>query len=141
MTSTLFVYGTLLSGIGHPMNELMQQFASLKGEGYISGRLYDLNEYPGLVLSNNENKKVWGELYEIQNETELFKYLDDYEGCAPHSPDPHEYHRNIVTVHDTSHAGLLAWTYLYTQAVTRLNPIPNGDYLEYRNKGRLRFVN
>lgn len=141
MTSNFFVYGTLLSGIDHPMHELMQQFAVLKGEGYITGRLYDVSDYPGLVLSNNVQKQVWGELYEIQNEAALFKTLDDYEGCAPDSSEPHEYQRSIVTVHDASHAALLAWTYLYIQPVTLLKRIVEGDYLEYRNKGRLRVVN
>lgn len=141
MTSHLFIYGTLLRGIGHPMHELLEQHSRLIGHGYINGNLYEITDYPALVLSNNAKKIVWGEIYQIQNEPELFKYLDEYEGCAAHSRRPHEYQRDLVSIHDSGQHCLLAWAYLYKQPVAHLQLIPNGDYLAYRNKGRLKIVN
>ena len=140
MTSHFFSYGTLLSGIQHPMHELMLQYAELSGTGFINGKLYDLGNYPGLVLSNNVKKIVWGEIYLIRDEDKLFQYLDDYEGCARYSPKPFEYERNLVSIHDTPQHSLLAWTYLYKLPVRHLPLVPNGDYLSYRNKGRLKLV-
>jgi len=140
MTSYLFTYGTLLSGLGHPMYEFIERHASLLGIGQINGKLYEVLDYPALVLSNNIKKIVKGELYLIEDEQELFKYLDEYEGCAPHSRKPYEYQRDLVSVHDSEQHSLLAWTYLYKNPVTHLHLIPNGDYLAYRNKGRLRIV-
>ena len=141
MTSHLFVYGTLLSGMTHPMHDVLSQYAELLGRGYINGKLYDLGNYPGLVLSNNQQKRVWGEIYHIREENELFRYLDDYEGCGRHSPRPHEYQRDMVSIHDSEEHGLLAWTYLYKRPVRHLPLIPHGDYLYYRNKGHLKLVN
>ena len=140
MTRYLFTYGTLLSGLGHPMHEVLAKHADLLGPGYINGKLYDLGNYPGLVLSNNTKKVVFGEIYQVLDETELFRYLDDYEGCAGHSRQPHEYQRDLVSVHDAAEHSLLAWVYLYKQPVQHLSLIPTGDYLLHRNKGRLKFV-
>jgi len=141
MTSYLFTYGTLLNGIGHPMHEILERYASLVGIGHINGKLYEVVDYPALVLSNNTKKIVRGEIYQIRDEEALFKYLDEYEGCAPHSRKPYEYQRNLVTVHDTVQHSMLAWTYLYKKPVGHLDLIPTGDYLAYRNKGRLKMVN
>lgn len=141
MSSYLFTYGTLLSGICHPMHEILLRHASLQETGFINGKLYELGSYPGLVLSNSVKKIVWGEIYRIHEEVELFKYLDDYEGCADHSSQPHEYRRDLVSIQGLDQGSLLAWTYLYKLPVNQLQFIPDGDYLFYRNKGRLRFVN
>jgi len=141
MISYLFTYGTLLSGIAHPMHELIESYASLQGVGHINGKLYDVGGYPGLVLSNNAKKVVKGEIYLIQNETMLFKYLDDYEGCAAFSRKPYEYQRDIVTVRDEQDHNLLAWTYLYKRPVEQLQLISAGDYLSYRYQGRLKASN
>lgn len=141
MTSCLFTYGTLLSGIGHPMHELLTRYARLIGTGHINGKLYEIADYPGLVLSNNVRNIVWGEIYQIESGQELFRYLDKYEGCAPRSRRPHEYQRDLVTVHDADEHSLLAWAYLYKHPVNHSRLIPAGDYLAFRNKGRLRIVN
>lgn len=140
MTSCLFIYGTLLSGIGHPMHELLTRYARLAGTGHIHGKLYEIADYPGLVLSNNARNIVWGEIYAVKDAAPLFKYLDEYEGCAPRSRRPHEYQRDLVTIHDAAQHSLLAWTYLYKHPVNHLQRIPTGDYLAYRHKGRLRFA-
>lgn len=141
MTPYLFTYGTLLSGIGHPMYEFIERYASFCGPGQIHGQLYEVSDYPALVLSNNSKKIVRGEIYRVRDADALFKYLDDYEGCAPHSRRPYEYQRNLVTIHDARQHSLLAWTYLYKYAVGQLALIPSGDYLAYRNKSRLKMVN
>lgn len=141
MISYFFTYGTLLSGLGHPMHELLERHATFVSTGHINGKLYEVLDYPALVLSNNVKKIVKGEIYRIQDEDALFKYLDEYEGCAPHSRKPNEYQRDMVSIHDSQQHSLLAWAYLYKYPVGHLHLIPTGDYLACRNKGRLRIVN
>lgn len=140
MPPCLFTYGTLLRGIGHPMYELIERYAIFEGTGFINGKLYEVANYPALVLSNNIKKVVWGEIYRVQDEQTLFKYLDEYEGCTPHSRKPHEYQRDLVSVYDSEQRSLLAWAYLYKYPAAHLHLIPGGDYLAYRNKGRLKIV-
>lgn len=122
------------------MHEILLRYAELTGTGYINGKLYELGHYPGLVLSNNVQKIVWGEIYKIHDDEALFRYLDDYEGCASNSRKPHEYRRDMATIHDTPEHSLLAWVYLYKQPVNHLQLVPHGDYLLFRNKGRLKTV-
>lgn len=139
MTSNLFVYGTLLRDLAHPMHEILEQFANRQGTGYINGKLYDIANYPGLILSNNVRKVVWGEIYTIDDSIALFDLLDKYEGCAPHSRKPFEYKRDVVTIHhvdgSTNDDAILAWCYLYKKPVNHTQLIPCGDYLSFRNHG------
>ena len=48
-------------------------------EAKVSGSLYDLGAYPGL-LSNNSNSLVIGEVYEVDDE--LLNQLDDFEATS-----------------------------------------------------------
>ncbi|MDH5181639.1 MAG: gamma-glutamylcyclotransferase [Gammaproteobacteria bacterium] len=141
MTGHLFVYGTLLSGLHHPMHDLMVQHARFVAPGYINGRLYEIDNYPGLVLSNNPRMIVRGEIYAVADAARLFEYLDQYEGCSTHSARPYEYQRDMVTIHDSHGDTLLAWCYLYKRCIKQAKLIPVGDYLAFRNKGLRRIVN
>lgn len=141
MTENLFVYGTLLSGLGHPMHEVLDRYAHFINPGYINGKLYTVNDYPGLILSNNSRKVVWGEIYRVDNATVVFDLLDQYEGCSARSPRPYEYQRNLVTIQDVHNDGMLAWCYLYKRPVYHGQLIPAGDYLAFRNKGMQKIVN
>ncbi len=51
MNDHLFVYGTLLSGVGHSMHRVLARHAELVGEGFFNGRLYRVGHYPGAVPS------------------------------------------------------------------------------------------
>jgi gamma-glutamylcyclotransferase (GGCT)/AIG2-like uncharacterized protein YtfP len=48
-------------------------------EAKVSGSLYDLGAYPGLIL-NESNSLVTGEVYEVDDE--LLKRLDDFEASS-----------------------------------------------------------
>ena len=63
MTSDrLFVYGTLMRGFDHPMAMLLSRSADFLGEARCRGRLYLVKHYPGLVLSDDPDDVVFGEL-------------------------------------------------------------------------------
>ncbi len=74
----VFVYGTLRRGEANDINRL-QPAPRYLGQARISGVLYDLGSYPGLVLGGAD--PVQGEVYAITPELE--HQLDVIEEVAP----------------------------------------------------------
>jgi gamma-glutamylcyclotransferase (GGCT)/AIG2-like uncharacterized protein YtfP len=116
----IFVYGSLRRGGANAMSELFPQ-AQFRGEAQVSGRLYDLGEYPGLLL-NESNSLVIGEVYEVDDE--LLKTLDQFEAAS-------DYWRNEVEISfgvDTK----LGWTYEpKPELCAQRQLITSGDWMEY----------
>ena len=75
----------------------------------ISGALYDLGKYPGLMRTPRNGKRVAGELYELPEEeaVAMLEALDIYEGS--------EYVRRRVYVTLSNGKRRAAWTYLLRQ--------------------------
>ena len=83
MTSDLlFVYGTLMRGFDHPMASCCRAGADFIGEARCRGRLYLVKHYPGLVLSDDADEVVFGELYRLRARAELLREFDMYEACG-----------------------------------------------------------
>jgi gamma-glutamylcyclotransferase (GGCT)/AIG2-like uncharacterized protein YtfP len=74
----VFVYGTLRGGGARPMSIKFPDSKFIAG-AKVSGSLYDLGAYPGLLL-NESNSLVIGEVYEVEDE--LLKRLDDFEASS-----------------------------------------------------------
>jgi gamma-glutamylcyclotransferase (GGCT)/AIG2-like uncharacterized protein YtfP len=129
--SYLFLYGTLRKDAPHEMNKALGRSARLIGTGYIQAQLYDLGEYPGAIPSQNVRHKVFGQIFEIIDDT-IFTRLDDYEGCAPHDQPPFEFRREKMKVHGSSSNIHYAWVYLYNRSVANSTLILTGDYLSAR---------
>jgi gamma-glutamylcyclotransferase (GGCT)/AIG2-like uncharacterized protein YtfP len=74
----VFVYGTLRRGGAGAMSI---RFPNSKfiSDAKVSGSLYDLGAYPGLLL-NESNSIVSGEVYEVDDE--MLKNLDDFESSS-----------------------------------------------------------
>ena len=74
----VFVYGTLRSGGAGAM---FIRFPNSKfiADAKVSGSLYDLGAYPGLLL-NESNSLVIGEVYEVDDE--LLNKLDEFEASS-----------------------------------------------------------
>jgi gamma-glutamylcyclotransferase (GGCT)/AIG2-like uncharacterized protein YtfP len=93
----VFVYGTLRRGEQRDINCLTPAPRWL-GSASVEGVLYDLGEYPGLVLGHEPGSgqtHVKGDVYEIAGELE--PSLDEIEGVAP-QPNG-EYAKRQVLVH------------------------------------------
>ena len=118
----LFVYGTLRPG--GRAEEKMSAFRHL-GKATVGGNLYSLGWYPGLVLG--EEGEVTGDIYGVPESS--FPALDDYEGCAAHSPKPHEYERVRADVKFEDGQSVTAWIYDYRAEVEPANLISSGDWL------------
>src|SRR6266567_1140401 len=92
----LFVYGTLMRGFDHPMAKLLSRSADFLGEAKCCGRLYLVKHYPGLVLSEEADNIVFGELYRLRARDELLGEFDMYEACGENFPQPTEYLRVML---------------------------------------------
>jgi gamma-glutamylcyclotransferase (GGCT)/AIG2-like uncharacterized protein YtfP len=139
MTSDrLFVYGTLMRDFDHPMAQLLARSADFIGTARCRGRLYLVRHYPGLVLSEDADDVVFGELYRLRQPVELLAEFDMYEACGEGFQEPTEYIRRMlpVTLEDgatgeaLSGAGTQAWTYIYNWPVTKLPRIASGRFME-----------
>jgi gamma-glutamylcyclotransferase (GGCT)/AIG2-like uncharacterized protein YtfP len=129
MRNDLFVYGTLMRGFDHPMAKLLSRSSEFVGDARCRGRLYLVKHYPGLVLSNDANDVVFGELYRLHTPEQSFATLDDYEGCGPGVASP-QYVRQVLPVTLDDGTFSKAWTYVYSRPVAKLTRIGSGRFLE-----------
>jgi len=130
MTSdSLFVYGTLMRGFDHPMARLLSANADFIGEATCRGRLYLVNHYPGLVLSDDPADIVFGELYRLRERDAMLREFDMYEACGEGFKQPTEYLRQMLQVALDDGAVNEAWTYVYNWPVTQLLRVASGRFL------------
>lgn len=129
MNPHLFVYGTLLSTAGHPKGIRLQREARLVGEAYITGRLYRIQRYPGLVEDSDPQQRVHGEVYALNDPVQVLKWLDAYEGITLGKEDQSEYERVERPVRLASGEPLTAWVYLYRKDVAPFRLIADGRWL------------
>jgi gamma-glutamylcyclotransferase (GGCT)/AIG2-like uncharacterized protein YtfP len=116
----LFVYGKLRRAGALAMAEYFPGSTSL-GDATVNGRLYDLGDYPGLVLDAS-GPKVFGEVYEIDAET--LNKLDEIEAAA-------DYCRNVTEVTLSGHQKT-CWIYLPDQQrCAGHDMITSGDWIEH----------
>lgn len=130
--SYLFVYGTLRSDYSgaSPVKGVLNRFAERVGPATLQGRLYNIDWYPGVILSDHPEDVVVGELYSITNETQLLLRLDEYEGCSPEYPEPKLYVRKKVPVQTKKGERVLAWVYLYNGDADENERIKSGDFIK-----------
>jgi len=130
MTSDrLFVYGTLMRGYMHPMAKLLSANAEFLGEASCRGKLYLVKHYPGLVLSDDTNDIVHGELYRLREVEAMLREFDMYEACGEGFPEPTQYVRQMFSVTLADGSASEAWTYLYNWPVAKLTRIESGRFL------------
>jgi len=130
MQDRFFVYGTLMRGYDHPMAKLLSANADFIGEAKCRGRLYLIKHYPGLVLSDDADDIVFGELFRLRAPAELLREFDMYEACGEGFAPPTEYVRQMLPVTRDGEAAEQAWTYVYNWPVAHLTRIASGRFLE-----------
>lgn len=118
----LFLYGTLMTGEpGHRELRLAKRLV-LIGRDRIAGTLYDLGDYPGLILSGSGI--VQGELFAAPD-SGLLGEIDAFELYDPFDREASEYLRIRVTTLDSGHD---AWTYAYNCGVRGMPVIASGNW-------------
>ncbi|MFA8301039.1 MAG: gamma-glutamylcyclotransferase [Hyphomicrobiales bacterium] len=129
----LFIYGTLLSGIPNRMEHIISNHCEIISRAYVYGYLYDINSYPGIKLSNDSNRKIWGEILKVDTYKTL-KILDDYEEYGEDWPEPNEYIRkktNVTIQANNTEQAIETWIYEYNMPTDNLMLIENNCYREY----------
>jgi gamma-glutamylcyclotransferase (GGCT)/AIG2-like uncharacterized protein YtfP len=116
----VFIYGSLRRGAARPMST---SFPSSKfvADAKVSGRLFDLGPYPGLLLDESASL-VTGEVYEVDDET--LHQLDDFEASS-------HYVRKQVAISFLDQRRM-GWTYAPgPEFYSPETLITSGDWLEY----------
>ena len=116
----VFVYGTLRRGGVRAMPDIFPG-AKFVGGAEVSGRLYDLGAYPGLLL-DEAGAPVVGEVYEIDEE--ILSKLDEIEASSYYVR-----RRVEVSVGDDK---MTCWVYEPNPELYSLRTlITSGDWIEY----------
>lgn len=116
----VFVYGTLRRGGAGAMSIRFPDAEFIAG-AQVSGSLYDLGAYPGLLL-NELNPLVIGEVYQVDDET--LNRLDDFEAAS-------NYRRKQAEVSLGTHRKV-CWIYEPDPEFYCLRTlITSGDWIEY----------
>lgn len=119
----VFVYGSLRRG-GAGAMPIRFPDSKFITEAKVSGSLYDLGAYPGLLL-NEATSLVTGEIYEVDEE--LLNELDAFEASS-------NYLRKQVEISLGSER-MLCWTYEPDPNFYSLQTlIASGDWIEYAKR-------
>jgi len=129
MNPHLFVYGSLLSAVGHPTGRRLRSEARLVGAASIPGRLYRVGWYPGLVEAGAGSARVHGEVYALADPARSLVWLDDYESIVPGKEADNEYIRVERPVQLASDQEIAAWVYLYQKDVAGLELVADGRWV------------
>ncbi len=128
MVQHLFVYGTLMSGAGHPMGARLRREGRLLGRGRMRGLLYDLGAYPALVETGPDDGDVFGEVHELTDAAGSFRWLDAYEGIVPGRETECDYARVERFLRLEDGRELTAWVYVYRAPVSAARLIESGRW-------------
>jgi gamma-glutamylcyclotransferase (GGCT)/AIG2-like uncharacterized protein YtfP len=116
----VFVYGTLRRGGAGAMSIRFPK-SKFIGEANVSGSLYDLGAYPGVLL-NESTSLVIGEVYEVGDE--ILNELDAFEASS-------NYWRKQVEI-ALGADRKLCWTYEpHPEFHSPRTLITSGDWVEY----------
>ena len=128
----LFVYGSLRKANDGSLHPLFKNQVAFIGTASLPGKLYRVDTYPGYISRLACNGfVVTGEVYRLNQPVRLLKNLDEYEECARHFPQPHEYKRLTKSVTLSNGRRLTCWVYVYNRQTAGLKEILDGDFLTY----------
>jgi len=128
MTHHLFVYGTLSPQ--HAPPEIAATVRRLRpvGPATVKGRLYDLGEYPGAILSEKSRSVIRGEVFELPGDEGTLTSLDDYEGFEPEKRNSSLFLRRTWPVTMNDGKRLRCWVYVYNGTMKDARPVRSGRY-------------
>jgi len=121
----LFVYGLLRKGVQNDMSVYLEKNAHFIGVGYTPGKLFLVEDYPGLVVGSSFSTNVIGDIYGF-NEPALWNELDRFEDIGRSD----EYERQEIEA-EVSYQKMSCWAYIYQRDIDGLELIPSGDFLKY----------
>lgn len=125
----VFVYGTLRPGAhGNRAATRLLREAKHLGPARLQAKLYRIHWFPGVVLSDDPDDRVKGDLFELPLRGELLAALDAYERYNPRRPKRGDFRRELQQV-TTNTGQVTAWVYAYFGPVSEVQRIASGDFL------------
>ncbi len=109
------------------MHKILKLYASFFSKGFIYGKLYKIDWYPGVKLSRKDKTKVFGEVYLLKNSKKVLNILDEYEECSNKFKKPYEYRRVKTDIY-TKKGKIKAWIYEYNRRVFEKDRIKSGQF-------------
>ncbi|MCI0381140.1 MAG: gamma-glutamylcyclotransferase [Gemmataceae bacterium] len=132
MKNYLFLYGTLLpEHVSPDLKSVVQRLRRL-GSATIAGRLFDLGEYPALVLDTSAETRVTGEVFELPDDPGVLQSLDAYEEFDPNDPDGSLFLRKRMPIELRDGRRILAWVYIYNRDPSHSPLVSGGNYSEWK---------
>lgn len=119
----IFIYGTLMRGcVGHKKLNFSDKLDYIE-DGKVKGVLYDLGNYPELIIDENDETKIKGELYNIKD-NRILDDLDKFESYNSDNPEESLYIRDSIKVFEPD---AKAWVYIYNKSIDNADVIRSGD--------------
>ena len=121
MSHPIFIYGTLhpdrAPAVIAPTARLLRPI----GRATIQGHLYDLGEYPGVLLrAAAESDTILGELFclpEGPDAEAVLARLDAYEDFRPRDPDNSLFLRQLTFAKCEDGSEIACWVYTYNRPI------------------------
>lgn len=133
MINHFFVYGTLMMGqkrFNYPALEPIRE--SIR-EGKVCGAvLYDLGDFPGMMLAEDKESCVYGEVHEFTSVDKAVKILDRLERYNLNDIKSSLFRREEVTTIIDDGTEIRAWAYFYNQPIRNAKRILSGDWRKKR---------
>ncbi|HUH62001.1 MAG TPA: gamma-glutamylcyclotransferase family protein [Terracidiphilus sp.] len=128
MSEYLFAYGTLQPGRAPTEIAPAVDRLQLVDKGFVRGVLYDLGDYPGAVLDPSSNRKIFGTIFKLADESGTLHQLDEYEGFDPNGPDESLFVRLLHPVNLATGGTLPCWIYVYNRKTESARVVETGVY-------------
>ena len=129
MSERVFFYGTLRTGFNRTTRAGVDAYLKFSGNGWISGKLFDLGLYPAAVPATDA--RVFGEVFEITDPPVVLEALDRIEGYLPAEPERSLYNRMQVPATLDDGRIEAVWVYFYNAPLGRAPRIHSGNYIEH----------
>jgi gamma-glutamylcyclotransferase (GGCT)/AIG2-like uncharacterized protein YtfP len=135
MIRQLFVYGSLMPHMGGPFARAerarLAAESEIAGPGDLRGWLFNLGNYPGLLLANGDPSAntVHGVLLRLSTPLATFQWLDPFEDIEPgRDLDMNAYERVKATVASDGGKHSDAWVYVMRRVGAGAVEIPSGRW-------------
>jgi len=124
---TVFVYGTLLAGESN--HAIIAPYVLAAAPGHVRGWLYNVGDYPALVLDDN-GEEIEGEWLELSDEALV--PMDELEGYGGVDAD-NDYERVVAS--DSRNAGQSGWIYVWRES-RGCRRIEGGSWRRHQRRSR-----
>ncbi len=128
MNDLIFVYGTLLDA-ENKYGLYLRDNSGFYSPAKVRGKLFDIGQYPGVVLYPDGDDEVHGVLMQMDDPETILNVIDIYEGFGSDQPQPNEFIR-ILADAETDHGPVTCWVYIYNHPLANISQIASGKYFK-----------